>query len=90
MPLPVAEAFIDHRKRHNIDLIREQMIGMIFTGQPLPLGTYVNTDKNILLIFSLFLNKYIKFYLEKILILKWRIKLGILIRILTLHPLFYL
>ncbi|XP_068225927.1 uncharacterized protein [Palaemon carinicauda] len=34
MPLPVAEAFIGHRRRDNVDLIREQMIGMIFTGTP--------------------------------------------------------
>ncbi|KAK7082025.1 Neurotrophin 1 Source FlyBase [Halocaridina rubra] len=38
MPAPVAEAFISHRRRDNVDLIREQMIGMIFTGTPQPLG----------------------------------------------------
>lgn len=37
MPLPVAEAFIGHRRRDNFDTIREQMIGMIFTGKPYPL-----------------------------------------------------
>ncbi|XP_042873091.1 uncharacterized protein LOC122253821 isoform X2 [Penaeus japonicus] len=38
MPAPVAEAFIGQRRKDNIDLIREQMIGMIFTGRPQPLG----------------------------------------------------
>ncbi|XP_066959734.1 neurotrophin 1-like isoform X1 [Macrobrachium rosenbergii] len=38
MPQPVAEAFIGHRRRDNVDLIREQMIGMIFTGTPQALG----------------------------------------------------
>ncbi|XP_037784911.1 uncharacterized protein LOC119580831 isoform X1 [Penaeus monodon] len=38
MPAPVAEAFIGQRRKDNIDLIREQMIGMIFTGKPEPLG----------------------------------------------------
>lgn len=37
MPAPVAEAFIGQRRKDNIDLIREQMIGMIFTGKPEPL-----------------------------------------------------
>ncbi|ROT68281.1 hypothetical protein C7M84_013583 [Penaeus vannamei] len=37
MPAPVAEAFIGQRRKDNIDLIREQMIGMIFTGKPQPL-----------------------------------------------------
>ncbi|XP_053638267.1 uncharacterized protein [Cherax quadricarinatus] len=39
MPQPVAEAFIAQRRRDNVDLIREQMIGMIFTGRPQPLGS---------------------------------------------------
>ncbi|XP_071549090.1 uncharacterized protein [Panulirus ornatus] len=39
MPPPVAEAFIGHRRRDNFDIIREQMIGMIFTGKPFPLGS---------------------------------------------------
>ncbi|MPC95656.1 hypothetical protein E2C01_090876 [Portunus trituberculatus] len=34
MPAPVAEAFISLRRKDNIDVIREKMIGMIFTGQP--------------------------------------------------------
>ncbi|KAG7154476.1 hypothetical protein Hamer_G018225 [Homarus americanus] len=38
MPAPVAEAFIAHRRMDNFDRIREQMIGMIFTGKPQPLG----------------------------------------------------
>ncbi|KAK8376621.1 hypothetical protein O3P69_009912 [Scylla paramamosain] len=38
MPAPVAEAFISLRRNDNIDVIREKMIGMIFTGQPRPLG----------------------------------------------------
>ena len=42
MPAPVAEAFIDQRRKDNIDIIRQQMIGMIFTGEPVPLGTQVS------------------------------------------------
>lgn len=41
MPAPVAQAFISLRRKDNFDIIREKMIGMVFTGKPQPLVSAV-------------------------------------------------
>ena len=41
LPMPVAEKLIGHKRRNNLDTLRDQMIGMIFTGKPQPLVTQI-------------------------------------------------